>query len=86
MAKTTDRKIYQGRNIKRFREMLGIKQEVLAQELGEDWSQKKIPLLEQQETIEENILRQVSWILRFPVEVFQNFDEEQSVNIFKYFS
>lgn len=38
MANTTDRKIHQGRNIKRFREMLGIKQEVLAHELGEDWS------------------------------------------------
>jgi len=29
-------KIHQGRNIKRFREMLGIKQEMLAHELGED--------------------------------------------------
>jgi DNA-binding XRE family transcriptional regulator len=37
MSKT----IHQGRNIKRFREMLGIKQEALAHELGEDWSQKK---------------------------------------------
>jgi len=29
-------KIHQGRNIKRFREMMGIKQEALAHELGED--------------------------------------------------
>lgn len=38
----TTKNIHQGRNIKRFREMLGIKQEALAFELGEDWNQKKI--------------------------------------------
>ncbi|WP_041779435.1 helix-turn-helix domain-containing protein [Belliella baltica] len=73
--------IHQGRNVKRFREMLGIKQEVLAYELGEDWSQKKISLLEQREIIEEDILKQVSEILKIPVEAIQNFDEEQAVNI-----
>lgn len=36
-----NKKIHQGRNIKRFREMLGIKQDALAYELGEDWNQKK---------------------------------------------
>ncbi len=74
-------KIHQGRNIKRFREMLGIKQESLAHELGDDWSQKKISLLEQKETVEDAILVQVSEILRIPVEAIQNFDEEQAVNI-----
>lgn len=73
--------IHHGRNIKRFREMMGIKQEVLAHELGEDWSQKKISLLEQRELIEEDILKQVSEILRIPIEAIQNFDEEQAVNI-----
>jgi hypothetical protein len=33
--------IHEGRNIKRFREMMGIKQDALAAELGDDWSQKK---------------------------------------------
>jgi transcriptional regulator with XRE-family HTH domain len=74
-------KIHQGRNIKRFREMLGIKQEALAHELGDEWSQKKISLLEQKVTVEDNILAQVSEILKIPVEAFQNFDEEQAVNI-----
>lgn len=74
-------KIHHGRNIKRFREMMGIKQEALAHELGEDWSQKKISLLEQKEEVEEELLRQVGEILRIPVEAFQNFDEEQVVNI-----
>jgi transcriptional regulator with XRE-family HTH domain len=74
-------RIHQGRNIKRFREMLGLKQEAMAHELGDDWSQKKISLLEQKETIEEEILRQVSGILHIPVEAIRNFDEEQAVNI-----
>lgn len=77
----TTKNIHQGRNIKRFREMLGIKQEALAFELGEDWNQKKISLLEQKETIEAAILAQVAHILKLPVEAIENFDEEQAVNV-----
>jgi len=51
-------KIHHGRNIKRFREMMGIKQEALAFELGPEWSQKKISQLEQKEEVEEELLRQ----------------------------
>lgn len=73
--------IHEGRNVKRFREMLGIKQDALAFELGEGWNQKRISLLEQKETIEPAILQQVSAALKIPVEAFQNFDEEQAINI-----
>jgi transcriptional regulator with XRE-family HTH domain len=76
-----EKTIHQGRNIKRFREMLGIKQEGLALQLGDDWNQKKISLLEQKESIEPVILQQVSSALKIPVDAFQNFDEEQAVNI-----
>jgi transcriptional regulator with XRE-family HTH domain len=74
-------KIHHGRNIKRFREMMGIKQEALAHELGEDWSQKKISLLEQKEEVEEELLRQVAEILKVPAEAIKKFDEESAVNI-----
>ena len=76
-----EQKIHQGRNVKRFREMLNIKQEALAYDLGEDWSQKKISLLEQKDVIEDNLLKQISAILKIPVEAFQNFNEEQAINI-----
>ncbi|PQA93236.1 transcriptional regulator [Chryseobacterium shigense] len=76
-----NKKIHQGRNIKRFREMLGIKQEALAFELGDDWNQKKISLLEQKEMVESDILAQVAKILKVPAEAIENFDEEQAVNI-----
>ncbi|TPG38230.1 helix-turn-helix domain-containing protein [Flavobacterium pectinovorum] len=76
-----EQKIHQGRNVKRFREMLGIKQEALAFDLGNDWNQKKISILEQKDVIEDNLLKQISNILNIPVEAFQNFDEEQAINI-----
>lgn len=61
--------------------MLGIKQDALAYDLGADWNQKKISMLEQKEVIEESLLKQISSILNIPVVAFQNFDEEQAVNI-----
>lgn len=73
-------KVHEGRNVKRFREMRGWKQEGLADEMGEDWSQRKISLLEQKETIEPEILQLVSVALNIPVEVFQNLDDEQAIN------
>lgn len=61
--------------------MMGLKQEALAYELGYDWNQQKVSLLEQKETIEMDVLAQVAAILKVPVEAFENFDEEQAVNI-----
>ena len=76
-----EQKIHEGRNVKRFREMLGIKQDALAYELGDDWSQKKVSLLEAKENIDLPLLQQISSVLKIPVEAFQNFDEEQAVNV-----
>lgn len=78
MAKT----IHQGRNVKRFREMLGIKQEGLAFDLGDDWNQKKVSLLEQKEEIEPHILEQLAKALKVPVDAIKNFDQETALNIF----
>ena len=61
--------------------MLGIKQEGLALELGDDWNQRKISLLEQKEVIEDPLLQQIAGVLKVPVEAIKNFDEEQVVNI-----
>jgi len=75
-----EKTIHQGRNVKRFREMLGIKQEGLALELGDDWNQKKISLLEQKEVIEPELLEQVAKALKVPVEAIKNFDEEAAIH------
>lgn len=83
MSTTTDRpnKVHEGRNVKRFREMMGIKQEGLAASLGEDWSQKKISVLESKEKIEDALLAEIAQILKVPEEAIRNFDEERAVNI-----
>ncbi|TKT94050.1 helix-turn-helix domain-containing protein [Dyadobacter frigoris] len=73
--------VHQGRNIKRFREMLGIKQEGLAYELGEDWTQKRVSVLEQKEIVEQDILEQVAKILKVPAEAIRNFDEDAALNV-----
>src|SRR5690349_6538527 len=76
-----DKQIHEGRNVKRIREMLGIKQEALALELGDDWNQKKISLLEQKEIIEPQLLEEVAKALKVPVEAIKNFDEQSAINI-----
>ena len=81
MSTATTKKIHEGRNVKRFREMLGIKQDALAADLGDDWNQQKVSLLEQKETIDPALLQQISAALKIPAEAIQNFDEEQAVNV-----
>jgi len=44
--------------------MLMMKQEALASELGEYWTQKKVSLLEAKESIEPALLQQISSILQ----------------------
>jgi len=68
-----EQKIHQGRNVKRFREMLNIKQEALAYDLGEEWNQKKISLLEQKDVIDDKLLKQISVVLKIPVGSFSEF-------------
>ncbi|MDM1461326.1 helix-turn-helix transcriptional regulator [Myroides odoratimimus] len=76
-----EHKIHQGRNIKRFREMLGIKQEVLAFDLGNNWTQKKISLLEKKEVIDNSLLQEISTILAVPIEAIKNFDSKRALSI-----
>jgi len=66
--------------------MLGIKQEGLALELGEEWNQRKISILEQKEVIEPELLEQLSKVLKVPVEAIKNFDEEAAINYINTFN
>lgn len=77
----TERHIHHGHNIKKFREMLGIKQEALAIDLGEDWTQKKVSRLEEKEMIDDAMLEQVAAIFKVPVDAIKNYDSEHAVNI-----
>jgi transcriptional regulator with XRE-family HTH domain len=72
-------KMHIGRKICRIREIRGIKQEALAQELG--ITQQQVSRLEQSETIEDEILEQIAKVLGVPVEAINNFSDEAVINI-----
>ena len=72
-------KVHQGRAVKRIREILQVKQETLANELG--ISQQSVSLLETKEAIDPETLEQIAKTLKVPVEAIKNFDEEAPVNI-----
>lgn len=59
--------------------MLGLKQDALASELGNDWNQQKISLLEQRELIDPPILEEVAKALKVPVDAIKNFSEEAAI-------
>ncbi len=61
--------------------MLGLKQEALAIELGAEWNQKRVSLLEAKETIEPELLSEVAKALKVPEDSIRNFDEEAAINI-----
>ncbi|MDI3319500.1 XRE family transcriptional regulator [Pinibacter soli] len=50
-------------------------------ELGEDWTQRRISLLEQKEEIDDALLEQIAKILSVPVELFKEFDEDAGINV-----
>ena len=79
--KTETGKVHHGKNIKRFREMLGMKQEALAIELGKDWTQKRVSLLESRENIESPLLSVVAKALKVPEDALKTFDDESAINI-----
>jgi len=80
----TEKTIHEGRNVKRIREILGIKQDALALELG--LSQQAISQLEQKEKIDSKILEDVAKVLRVSSEAIKSFNEEAAVNYINTFT
>lgn len=72
-------KVHQGRNIKRFRDILGVKQDTLAIKL--DMTQQAFSKLEQKEQIDEKTLSKVAEVLQIPVEALKNMTDENAFNI-----
>ncbi len=76
---TTTQQNHIGRKISRIRELRGMKQDALAQELG--ISQQSVSHMEQSETVEDEILEKVAVILGVSTEGIKNFSEEAVFNI-----
>ena len=70
--------MHMGRKVGRMRELLDIKQETLAAELG--ISQQAVSKLEQSEKIDDERLEQVAKILGVNVEAIKNLDEDTIVS------
>ena len=66
--------VHHGNNVKRLRDILGIKQEIMAQQLG--LSQQTVSKLEQKEHIDDETLKKISKVLNIPVEAIKNFNDE----------
>ena len=71
-------KVHHGRAVKRIREILQVKQETLATELG--ISQQSVSLLETKETIDPETLEKIAEVLKVPMEAIKNFNEEAAIN------
>lgn len=71
-------KIHHGRNIKRLRDILGVKQEQIAFELN--LTQQAVSKLEQKEQIDDETLVKVANVLHVPIEALKNFSEESAFN------
>ena len=69
--------VHYGQNLKRLREILGIKQNSFAKGMGSGWNQKKISVLETKEYIKDNLLEKAARVLKITVDTIKKFDEEK---------
>ena len=74
-----NREVHHGRNVKRFREIFGVRQEAMAFEL--DMTQQNFSRLEQKKEIDEDTLEKIAGILKIPVDAVKNLSDEGVINI-----
>jgi len=74
MEPKTTGKVHHGQNIKRLREIMGVKQEALARQLN--ITQQSFSEMEKRELIEEATLEKVAEALNVPVGAIKNMTEE----------
>lgn len=75
----TEKNVHEGRNVKRIREILGIKQDALAAELG--LSQQAVSALEQKEALDKEVIEKIAKVLKVPAEAIKSFSDETAINI-----
>jgi transcriptional regulator with XRE-family HTH domain len=70
---------HHGNNIKRLREILGVKQEAIAAEF--EISQQAVSDLEKKQFLNDDILEKLSKVLKVSVDTIKHFSDEAVVNI-----
>ncbi len=80
METTTAKKNNHGANVRRWREWRGIKQDVLAEDIGV--SQASLSAYEKKDRLEQELLERIAKVLDIPVEAITELEENTSINIF----
>lgn len=68
-----------GYNVKRLREILGMKQEELADKIN--LTQQTVSKIESKNILEDDLLKQIAEALHVPVEAIKNFNDNAAFNI-----
>jgi len=79
MDTTDTKKRRDGYNAKRIREILGVKQDDLAERLGK--SQRYVSKLEQTDILKDEQLEEIAKALNVPVESILNYSDDAALNI-----
>ena len=79
MGNTISNEVHLGHNIRRLRDMLGIKQDTIAYAMN--MTQQNFSFLEQKADIDKVTLEKIASIMKIPVEVIRNFSEDGVINI-----
>jgi len=78
MKPTTSGKVHHGQNIKRLREIMGVKQEAMAHLLN--ITQQSFSEMEKRELIEDAVIEKVADALKVPAGAIKNMTEEAVMN------
>ncbi|GHT34083.1 transcriptional regulator [Bacteroidia bacterium] len=79
METTIPYNVHHGRNIRRLREILNIKQDTIAAELN--ISQQAMSKLEQKEMIDDEVLERISNVLGISANAIKKFNDEAAINV-----
>lgn len=74
-----EEKIHEGKNLKRIREIMGMKQEALGQKCESKFDQRRISEFENSWTIAEPALKELADALGVTVEFIRAFNEEKAI-------
>lgn len=69
-------KVHHGRNVKRFREMLGVKQEAIALELN--ITQQAVSKLEQKALLDDETIVKIAKVLNVPAEAIKYMNDDST--------
>lgn len=77
-------KTHHGRNVKRLREVIGVKQEVLAELLNV--TQQTVSRFESKDELDDETLGKIAQALNVPMEALKNFSEDVAYNFINTFN